>query len=126
MQRSSFRLLGTAAALLALAACGEEFNGDQVVADPSYFQNQRFDCNEATATPSCPPFACSVDVTGRVFDCSESCGINNASTVFEPPAGFDLCVPPFCTVSAENAAPDCEPGCSDDDTTEYVFEFRCP
>lgn len=126
MQQSRILLLPTVA-LLALAACGE-LDDELVHADPGFFAAQRFDCDPETATPSCPPFTCAVDETGRVFDCTESCSFDHGdSTSFEfrGPVGVDLCVPPVCTVEKENTAPRCEPGCSDDDTTLYVFAYSC-
>ncbi|WP_373048152.1 hypothetical protein [Vulgatibacter sp.] len=115
--------------LLVLAACGEDpfgqGNGD-LVADPGYFQSQVFDCDESNDIPSCPPYTCSVDEYGTVVDCADDrCAYDNFSTAFEGPEGVDLCVPPMCTVSDENAPPECEPGCAEDDVTIYVFKYSC-
>lgn len=112
---------------LALVGCGDLVEGgERVVADPSYFANQRFSCDPDTGERECPPFTCEVDLSGAVGNCVEACDRNDI-TAFElvGPVGFDLCVPPRCTVRARNTAPECEPGCSDDDTTLYVFLFEC-
>jgi len=117
------RTASVAVSLLALAACGEGFNDGPLQANPLYFAEQRFDCNPATDIPSCPPFRCAVDETGKVFDCIPSCNVENNSTAFEGPEGVDLCVPPSCTVEAENTAPVCDPGCAEDDVTVYAFLY---
>lgn len=116
--------------LLLLAACGETGFGvdeDTLEADPLYFADQVFDCDDSTPTPSCPPYSCTVDDQGRISNCVDGCGYGNYSTAFEfvGRTGKDLCVPPVCTVSAENVPPDCEPGCAEDDVTVYLFAFRC-
>ena len=113
------------ALLLLLAACGESFNDGPLEADPLHFAEQRFDCDDATEIPTCPPFRCAVDETGRVHDCIPSCNFENNSTAFEGPEGVDLCVPPSCTVEAEGMAPECDPGCAEDDVTVYAFLYTC-
>ncbi len=120
------RLRITAACLLALAACGEEFNSGPLEVDPLHFSEQRFDCDDRDDTfPRCPPFTCQVDETGTVVGCSQACSIDNDSTAFEGPEGVELCVPPTCTVEAENTSPDCDPGCSHNGVTIYLFLYRC-
>ncbi|AKU91064.1 hypothetical protein [Vulgatibacter incomptus] len=111
-----------------LAACGEDlgFGGDRLDADPLYFSAQRFYC--PPRGPSCPPFACDVDPSGRVGNCDPGCAADN-STAFQY-MGQDrsaLCVPERCTVRAQGAAPVCDfDRCADDHITTYVFEFSCP
>lgn len=123
--------------LLSLAACGDDLGnlgglaGDgRVVADTSYFENQFFDCDPATPAPDCPPFACDVDESGAVSNCSEhGCGFDTNRTTtafaFTGPSGVDLCVPASCNVGIDGAVESCEQRCSEDDTTVYYFEFAC-
>lgn len=123
--RFRFALLALA---LGLTGCGDLFEGgERVFVDPAYFANQRFSCDPQTGERECPPFTCQVDVSGAVLEpCPKGCDRNNV-TAFElvGPEGFDLCAPPRCIVRGENQAPECEPGCSDDDTTLYLFLFEC-
>jgi hypothetical protein len=119
------RLFLSAACLLAVAACGEEFNAGPLEADPLHFAEQRFDCDDASEIPTCPPFRCAVDETGTVHDCIPSCNFENNSTAFEGPEGVDLCVPRSCTVEAEHTQPECDPTCAEDDVTLYVFLYTC-
>jgi len=124
----TLRLSALPLAFAFLAACGDELGADRVEADPLYFANQVFDCDPETPAPSCPPFACKVDGTGRIFDCTEDrCAVDNDSTAFEyvGEPGRDLCVPEVCFVSAENTPPVCEAGCAPDDVTLYLLSFSC-
>lgn len=124
-------LLLAATTLLTLAACGDEtgfgIGTDKIEADPLYFADQIFDCDDSTATPSCPPYSCAVDDSGRVSDCKQGCAFENDSTAFEfvGTSGRDLCVPPVCTITAENVPPTCDPGCAEDDVTLYLFAWNC-
>lgn len=117
--------LACLAAAVALAACGDDLGvaGIPLDADPLHFSNQRFFC--PPAKPSCPPWVCSVDESGQVYDCDDSRCADDNSTVFESPFGYALCVPDHCTVAAEGVPPDCSERCSDDQTTRYEFLFAC-
>lgn len=125
-------LLPLLAALLSAVACDDAGGGDgtdpgqRLDADPAFFVEQRFDCDDASAPPSCPPGVCTVLASGEVTDCQPSCNVDQQlehCTVFEGPDGFDLCVPRSCNVPAEGGTPVCDEACSEDDVTCYVFEF---
>jgi hypothetical protein len=113
--------------LLPAFSCG----GEAVDVDPGYFDALRFDCDPQTETPSCPPFSCDVDASGKVTGCDESCELDPGSAViqtafsFQGPEGVDLCAPRECVVHAQNAAPTCTPECSPDDTTTFRYEYDC-
>lgn len=121
--------LGAIGLLAIGGGCGDElgFSGEPLVADPAYFATQRFSCTPTGSELACPPYVCSVDETGRVFDCSPDCAPDRASTAFEYVGveGFSLCVPDRCQVEDEGVAPICSGRCAEDHVTTYEFYFRC-
>ncbi len=125
-------LLPLLVALLTFSACDDAGGGDgtepgqRLNADAAFFTDQRFDCDDASEPPSCPPAACTVLASGEVTDCQPSCNVDQQlehCTVFEGPDAVDLCVPRSCNVPTEGGTPVCDETCSEDDVTCYVFEF---
>lgn len=123
------RRLALAALAPALAGCPADGEPGVVRVDPAFFEAQRFDCDEATAAPPCPPSSCAVDESGAVVACEPSCGVGALAgcTVFtfDGGDGADLCAPASCAVDGPGEPPSCDASCAEDDVTCYVFGFSC-